>query len=232
MADEFVVLVCGKCGTKLKIKSGVARSLKEITCVKCGTKVPTKQESPVKTDSVPIPVSTSRERPNAPAAEGSAPIASPPPAAAPSDINDLPKARGRIKELEERVTGLLAQAAQLGIAKQRIAELEVKASASTVNADTARMQHELHEQSERISELQQLWMQKEKETREAHDRAEKANRDRLDAVAERERTLSAIREVLTSYHVSEIEGAKKRMTELDQRIQQFLAVARTPGPSS
>ena len=222
MADDMVVLTCEKCGTKLKIKTAISRSLREIKCVKCGAKVPTKQPSPVTTDSVPIPISTSKEAPNPPAdpASPSVPLIS---------GDELIKAQARIKELEQRVAGLLEQASQLASAKHRVAQLEQEVSKAAAPSDElVRARREIEEQSQRVSELQELWMQKEKEVRDATAHAAAALKERDAALAERDRTISAVRQVLADYHAAEVEDAQRRMAQLDERVVQLFSTS-VPG---
>ncbi len=243
MSEDLVVLTCEKCGAKLKVKPAAVKALKEIKCVKCGAKVPTRKESPVTTDSVPIPLSTTPASPiptsaSVASASSAAPAALEAAAAAAAAIAQLPtaappvtpesiRAQARIKELEDRVANLLEQGAQLTLAKSRIAELEqALAQASKPNYEVARLKREMDEQADRVTELQQLWMQKEKETREAQELVARANRERLAAIADRERAMAAVKDILTSYHLAEIENSRQRLTDLEQKIQQYVNSAR------
>ena len=110
------------------------------------------------------------------AAGGNGALSGPPTTVA----DELRKSRGRIQELELRVNSLLEQGALMTEARSRIARLETElAEAKRPHSEVPRLRREVEEQAARITELQQLWMSKEKEVREAQDLASRAERARL-----------------------------------------------------
>ena len=136
--------------------------------------------------------------------------------------DELRRARGRIQELELRVSSLLEQGAQMSEARTRIAKLESElAEANRPDTEKARLRREVAEQGERITELQQLWMGQEKEAREAAARAQQA----LQAQA---RLRAAVDEMLHTYHASEVAAAQQRLSELKSRVQTLLESAGPP----
>lgn len=152
------------------------------------------------------------------AAGGNGALSGPPTTVA----DELRKSRGRIQELELRVNSLLEQGALMTEARSRIARLETElAEAKRPHSEVPRLRREVEEQAARITELQQLWMSKEKEVREAQDLASRAERARL-------QLRTAVAEMLRTYHASEVASAQQRLHELESRVNALLDAASPP----
>ena len=289
MADDTTLLVCDKCGAKLRVRTGLIKVMKTVKCSRCGTAVPTTPKpgaAPAAGDPAPAspptppPAPASTPEPAAAPAPiaAPAPVAAPPPPpaaeppappappAAPHPVaptphvptrahtphapaeavpvpvvsaahlaggaatsgppttvaDELRRARGRIQELELRVGSLLEQGAMMTEARTRIAKLESElAEATKPDAERLRLRREVEEQGERITELQQLWMSKEKEAREAAERAERAE----DA---QRRLRASVEDMLHTYHANEAAAAQQRLQELQTRVQALLDAAAPP----
>jgi hypothetical protein len=227
MADDMVLLQCEACSTRLKVRAVTARIMKDVKCPKCGKKVSTKNvvasgdtpAAPVAA-AVPAPAPTPADLPvAAPIAEPTpapAPVpvqaATPAPApapvvvVAPVDDTELRLARARVSELEQQVAGLTA----------RVAELSVPPPTSAAETELAKARVIMAEQEERLSQLQQLWYEKERETRTAITTAQRAQQERKAA-------LDQIEALLKTYHEAEIEAATDRINNLNVRLQNMLA---------
>lgn len=267
MADDMVVLQCGSCSTRLKIRAVTARIMPDVKCPKCGKKVSTKSIAPAapsaETPAVATPAAPAAPAPEpasapapvaekpveapapAPVAEPTpapkpapvaapepapvvsapvvapAPVVVPPPApvpppvvaapvpvvvAPPVDTEELKKARVRIAELEQQVQSLNA----------KVSELKAAVAPSTADVELVKARAIMAEQEERLSQLQQMWYEKEKEARTAYATAQRAQQERKFALDQAEGVLKA-------YHDAEIEAATDRINNLHVRLQQFLA---------
>ena len=212
MADDMVLLQCEACSTRLKVRAVTARIMKDVKCPKCGQKVPTKnvvapaESAPVAAPApAPVPApDPAATPPPAPVVEKSAEPAAPVVAAPPVvDDTELKLARARVTELEQQVADLNARVRALSVPPPAEAEL---AQARVIIA----------EQEERLTQLQQLWYEKEKETRTAVTTAQRAQQERKQA-------LDQIEALLKSYHEAEIEAATDRINNLNVRLQNFMA---------
>lgn len=213
MADDMVLLQCEACSTRLKVRAVTARIMKDVKCPKCGQKVPTKnvvapaESAPVAAPaSAPVPAPAATPAP-APVLEKSvelaaAPVIAPPPVV---DDTELKLARARVTELEQQVADLNA----------RVSALSVPPPASPAEAELAQARVIIAEQEERLTQLQQLWYEKEKETRTAVTTAQRAQQERKQA-------LDQIEALLKSYHEAEIEAATDRINNLNVRLQNFM----------
>lgn len=221
MTDDLVVLQCEACSTRLKVRAVTARIMKDVKCPKCGRKVSTKSVAPAGPE--PVPVVPPAPIPPAPAVPLAAPPAAPSvvvpvaaePVAEPAVTNPAPPAEGpelkaaqaRIVDLEQQVQALTARVAEL---------TQAAGGAATATAELERMRNVMTEQEERLSQLQQLWYEKEKEARTAYASAQRAQQ-------ERKFTVEQLEAVLRSYHEAEIEAATERINNLNTRLQKFLA---------
>ncbi len=227
MADDMVVLQCAACSTRLKVRAVTARIMKDVKCPKCGQKVSTQnvvapaESAPASTPpsapvAAPVPAPAPTPAP-APVAEKSvepapAPVVTPPPVV---DDTELKLARARVNELEQQVAELTA----------RVSAPSVPPPASPAEAELAQARVVIAEQEERLTQLQQLWYEKEKETRTAVTTAQRAQQ-------ERKQSLDQIEALLKVYHEAEIEAATDRINNLNVRLQNFmaqLAAKSTPG---
>ena len=228
MADDMVLLQCEACSTRLKVRAVTARIMKDVKCPKCGKKVSTKNvvasgETPAAPVSAvvpaPAPVPAPADLPvaapitaptPAPApvpVQAAAPAPAPAPVVvAPVDDTELRLARARVSELEQQVAGLTA----------RVAELSVPPPTSAAETELAKARVIMAEQEERLSQLQQLWYEKERETRTAITTAQRAQQERKAA-------LDQIEALLKTYHEAEIETATDRINNLNVRLQNMLA---------
>lgn len=227
MADDLVVLQCEACGTRLKVRAVTARIMKDVKCPKCGRKVSTRSlapaaaepaasSSPLEPASVPAPapepvaplaaVPMPATVAATPAAVEPAPPPAGPPAAPEAEAPELRAAQARIAELEQQVKDLTARAEALAAASS---------SASAAEGELGQLRKVVAEQEERLSQLQQLWYEKEKEARTAYASAQRAQQ-------ERKFTVEQLEAVLRSYHEAEIEAATERINNLNQRLQKFL----------
>ena len=125
----------------------------------------------------------------------------PPPA--PANALELIKARARIAELEQQLQGLVARLAAIPVFDPAKDEL-VKARRT------------IAEQEERLNQLQQMWYDKEKESRAAQATAQRAQQDRKFA-------LEQIEVLLKEYHQVEVDAATARINTLNSRLEQFLS---------
>jgi len=228
MADDLVVLQCEACSTRLKVRAVTARIMKDVKCPKCGRKVSTKSPAPSTGDDAPAlspvertpepPAATEPAAPVAPVSAVAAGAVIPTPATvveappvvtpvAPVGVSpELQAAQSRIVELEQQVKDLTARVADLTAASS---------GASAAEGEAARLRGEMAQQEERLSQLQQLWYEKEKEARTAYASAQRAQQ-------ERKFTVEQLEAVLRSYHEAEIEAATDRINTLNQRLQKFL----------
>lgn len=219
MADDMVVLQCEKCGTRLKVRAVAIKVLKEVKCAKCGHKVPTKGAVPAPEPASVQPAAPPPEpaAPESPVVPAVAAAPEPPRPAVPDLAPELAAARARAAELEQVVAARDAAIEEL---KRRVAELEsrpapVAPPQADSSAELAETRRTIAEQEARISELQTLWYEKERESRTALSSVSQARQER-DAV------LGGIRSLLKSYHEAEIQAATDRINQLDERIRKFL----------
>lgn len=77
------------------------------------------------------------------------------------------------------------------------------------------------EQEERLGQLQELWYEKEKESRAALAMVSKARQ-------ESQQLLGQVHALLKSYHEAEIQAATQRITDLEARLSDFLQRALPP----
>lgn len=234
MADDMVVLQCESCGTRLKIRAVTVKIMKEIKCAKCGHKVSTRGGAPA-----PAVAPASVPGADAPAAvlepvaapPPPAPAALPVPAVAVDDTrlreveSQLAATRERVAELERQLAERAsAHAAELERAQQRVREIEAAhANAAGSGDELAQARKTIAEQEDRLGQLQELWYQKEKESRAAQAQATKARQ-------ESQQVLGQVHALLKSYHESEIQAATQRIADLEARLSDFLKRALPPGP--
>lgn len=227
MTDDSVILQCDKCGAKLKVRQVALKFMKEIKCGKCGNKVSTRAApatgAAVADAPAPSPPATESASPPAPPAAPTqpaepAPTEAPAPAVAAAPLDTPP---ARVVELEQRLVAaqerVVALERDLALAKDQLAAAQA-AAAPAANEELAEARRTLHDQEVRLTELQALWYEKEKETRAAMAAASKAAKER-DAV------IGQIRSVLRSYHEEELQAAAGRITSLEARINQLFAGA-------
>ena len=261
MAEELeaVVVTCGKCNAKFRLKPGVTRFLKDVKCTKCGARIPLSgakpaaaaADTPAEVPAAPAPA-TPAPAP-APAAATPATTISTPVATAPatsSAPDEVTALKQSIADLEARLAVSGRASAELEASQERVVELtrqlaavqeEARANADKIaqleqqiaqarspSAELEEMQTRLTESEERVSELQQLWYQKEKESREAFDQTDEARKQRDAAVLERDRLVAGLRDMLSVYHSNEAEISRKRLADLEDRIGRFLALTRPP----
>ena len=107
------------------------------------------------------------------------------------------------------------------------AESKAKAKAEALAAQAAgseelqKAKKVLAEQEERLTQVQQMWYDKERELRAAYANLQRAQQ-------ERQFTINQLKAVLKEYHDAEIAAATERLTQMDARIQQFLAAQSDP----
>ena len=234
MADDMVVLQCEACSTRLKVRAVTARIMKDVKCPKCGKKVSTKSvaasaEAPAPPPAAavaptPAPAPTPEPAVEKAVEPAPAPVVAPAPVIAPLPVDDteLKLARFRVGELEKQVVEMTSQVAEL---TARVAALSVPPPASPAVAELAHARVIIAEQEERLTQLQQLWYEKEKEARTATTTAQRAQQ-------ERKQSLDQIEALLKAYHEAEIEAATDRINNLNVRLQNFmaqLAAKSTPG---
>lgn len=139
--------------------------------------------------------------------------------------------RKRIRDLEDEV----------GIFRNQVLGLE--AQIARQKEEGSRFQELLQraaDAEDRAAELQDLWYQKEKDFREFEAKAHQIEHERDDAYAIRDSLINNIKDLMATYHASEVEAARKRLTELDDRMDRFVALIRvknappqeTPQPRS
>lgn len=137
--------------------------------------------------------------------------------------------RKRIRDLENEV----------GIFRNQVLSLE--ATIARQKEESSRFQELLQraaDAEDRAAELQELWYQKEKEFRDFEAKAHQIEHERDEAYAIRESVMNNIKDLMATYHASEVEAARKRLAELDDRMDRFVALIRareapsapTPGP--
>ena len=129
------------------------------------------------------------------------------PPAEPAESAELKLCRTRITDLEQQITALTNQAAELN------AQL---AKAATAETELALMRRQVGDQETRLAQIQQLWYAKEKEARAANAEVQRMQR-------ERKNTIDQLEAVLKAYHEAEIVAATDRINNLNQRLQKYLS---------
>lgn len=172
----------------------------------------------------------------APAPEAVQPAAPVPPSPAPVDTvnpalkKELDEAKELIRELEAKVSKLSGLEVELAAARQKIQELESRPppppppppapTGSAADAEELKKaQQVISEQEERLTELQRLWYEKEKEARSGYDVASRASKE-FDYVTTQFRTL------MRSFHEAAIHSAETRLNELEGRIEMLIKEAK------
>ena len=219
---------CPKCGKKVSTKS-VAPTGETIPAPLAATPapvvsapapaapspVPSAEAKPVEPaptapEAAPAPVVEPVAAPVPEPAPESAPAPAPAvvtPPAEPAESAELKLCRARITDLEQQITTLTNQAAELN------AQL---AKSATADTELAMMRRQVSDQETRLAQIQQLWYAKEKEAR-------AANAEVLRMQKERKHAIDQLEAVLKAYHEAEIVAATDRINNLNERLQKYLA---------
>ena len=124
----------------------------------------------------------------------------------------------RIRELEE----------ELAVFRSQVVQLENQTARQA--GESARFQELLQraaDAEDRAAELQQLWYQKEKEMREVEEKLRAVGKERDNMIAERDAVLNNVKDLMATYHAAEIEAARKRLADLDERMDRFVTLMRS-----
>lgn len=283
---EQLIVICEKCGARLKLKPIQAKILNEVKCGKCGNRIPTSKAVPAsaappsvaaplseimgktaepKSETPPPPPPPEPVEPPPP--EPAAAVAEPPPSVVPTPAVPAEPARAPTPPPTSRTGLIKSRTANFGMApglpvttsgedsparlKKRIHELEDEVNVFrqqifTLEGQIAKQQEEsgrfqellqrAADAEERAAELKDMWYQKEKEYHALEAKAEQIAHERDDAYAARDVVINDIKDLLATYHAAEVEAARKRLTDLDDRMERFVTLIRQrnapPPPSS
>ena len=258
---EQMIVVCDKCGARLKLKPIQIKILNEVKCGKCGNRIPTANAVPMGAaqpgSAEPISVVMSRPasappEPTPPADEP-APVMVPPVASAPAPVVPADPVRTPTPPPPSRTQTIKSRTANFGpapmdpnsdsppVLKRKIQELEdeVKVFRQQIFTledqiarqvqESARFQELLQraaDAEDRATELQELWYQKEKDSHALEERLRHTEDERDESLAVRESILNNIKDLLATYHSTEMEAARKRLTDLDDRMDRFVSLIR------
>lgn len=280
---EQMLVICDKCGARLKLKPMQVKILSEVKCGKCGNRIPTAKAVPASSapPSVAIPLSEVRKEsgpladekksatppPSEPArAPTPVPVAvrpdsdEPPPIAVPTMASYEKPAGAPLtptsQQPKERTQTIKSRTANFGPApgvmagsgsespamlRQKIAELEDEVNVFRKQVlglqdqiakkaeESGRFQELIQraaDAEDRAAELQEMWYQKEKDVKKLEEKVRDAEHAREDALAERDVVLNDIKDILATYHSQELEAARKRLTDLDDRMDRFVSLMR------
>jgi uncharacterized coiled-coil protein SlyX/DNA-directed RNA polymerase subunit RPC12/RpoP len=300
---EPMIVMCDKCGARLKLKPMQVQILSEVKCGKCGNRIPTSTAVPASlappaSIAMPLSEATGEKKPAPPPIPAPAPKAAkpapppPPPAPPPAKAEDL---RGEPPPVDvpaaslvvpakpvapvraptphpaapkERTQTIKSRTANFGPApgvlagadsdspamlKQKIAELEdevnifrqqIQALESQIaeqQQQGGRFQELLQraaDAEERCADMQEQLQKKDKDYHTLETTALTIQHERDEAYAMRESVLENIKDLLATYHSTEIEAARKRLGDLDVRIDRFVSLIRqrnapaAPAPSN
>lgn len=280
---EQLVVICEKCGARLKLKPMQAKILPEVKCGKCGNRIPTSKAVPASQApaSVAVPLSEVRKE-SAPVAaapvvveeKSTTPPPSPARAPTPLPVSSSDSAPVAVPTMasyskpagaalspaapqpKERTQTIKSRTANFGPApgvvsgsgsespamlKQKIAELEDEVNVFRKQVlglqdqiakkaeESGRFQELIQraaDAEDRAAELQEMWYQKEKDVKKLEERITALEHAREDALAERDVVLNDIKDILATYHSQEIEAARKRLADLDDRMDRFISLMR------
>lgn len=287
MADDgMMIVMCEKCGARLKLKPMQVQILKEVKCGKCGNRIPTSKAIPASAapPSVMMPKADLDESakpavaqpviaPPAPAPAAAKAVtpppvespkaATPPPPVAPV-VAAKPASATTADELNARTSTIKRRTANLGTPpgmnpvtglpysetanmtpenvsqlrkRNRELEDEVNVFRNQILAlenqiaqskeEGSRFQELLQrtaDAEERATELQDLWYKKEKEFRDLEAKVQAITHERDEAMAVRDSVVNNIKDLLATYHAGEVEAGRKRLHDLDDRIDRFVSL--------
>lgn len=283
MADvEPMIVVCDKCGARLKLKPIQVKILNEVKCGKCGNRIPTANAVPASSapPSVAAPLSevmgqkSETPPPPEPESEPVAPAAPPPvgilePPPEPKAVTPPPSAPPPSAPVvaplapvfttsqtpqppKERTQTIKSRTASFGPApvpggdspaalKAKIADLEseVKIFRQQIIALEGQLAHGTEERTrfqellqrtadaeDRAAEMQAVVNKKERECRAIEEKMERMAHERDEANAVRDTVLNNIKDLLATYHSTEYDAARKRLADLDDRIDRFVSLMR------
>jgi len=134
---------------------------------------------------------------------------------------------------DDSPAGLKAQIAEreaeINVFRQQILRLEAQIArqqSEIENLDEPEMLQRLADDAAQITELKETIKQKDKAYQELEAKLERAEQDRDEALAIRDSVLNNIKDLLSAYHSTEYEAARKRLQDLDDRIDRFVALVR------
>ncbi len=275
--DEMMVVMCDKCGARLKLKPGMQKILREVKCGKCGNRIPTSKampasaappsiampkadlEAPAKPAPAPAPEKVVPPPPVSPKAATPPPPVAPVVAPKPATATTADEPHSRTSTIKRRtanlgtppgmnpVTGLpyseTANMTPESVSQLRKRNRELEDEVNVFRNQILTLENQLAQgkeeggrfqellqrtadAEERATELQDLWYKKEKEFRDLEAKAVAIQHERDEAFAIRDSVLNNIKDVLATYHAAEVETAKKRLHDLDERIDRFVALMR------
>lgn len=281
---ERMIVVCEKCGARLKLKPIQLKILKEVKCGKCGNRIPTSNAvsadaAPPAVDDTPLPApeemtlsapadeqlpepaaatpvpavplksETITPRPSLDAAIAASPSLEAPVApAVPFRAPTPPPVKERTQTLKTRTANfgpsplrpgdespaaLKAQNAELqaeiNVFRQQIIGLEAQIARQQTQIERFQepeMLQRIADAENTITELQEVLRQKDASAQDLAARIERLGAERDEAHAVRDSILNNIKDLLATYHSTEYDAARKRLQDLDERIDRFVTLIR------
>lgn len=286
---ERMIVVCEKCGARLKLKPIQLKILKEVKCGKCGNRIPTSNAvsadavppaadeappapeelsdsvsadvppseppppsvavAPTPVPAAPLKSETITPRPSLEAAIAASPALETPIApAVPLRTPTPPPVKERTQTLKTRTANfgpaplrpgdespaaLKAQNAELqaeiNVFRQQIIGLEAQIARQQTQIERFQepeMLQRIADAENMVTEQQEVIRQKDAAAQDLAARIERLEAERDEACAVRDSILNNIKDLLATYHSTEYDAARKRLQDLDERIDRFVTLIR------